>query len=95
MHLGFDEVSDIELNSAFERFKTLADKKKDVTDDDIRMLVTDESLNQDKTYELVALQISDCSNGVPTAAVSIKFQDQVMTDAAIGDGTMDAIFKHR
>ena len=92
-HLGFDKVTDEELNAAFERFKVLADKKKDVSDDDIRMLITDEALNQDKTYELVGLQISDCSNGVPTAAVSIKFQDQIMQDAAIGDGTMDAIFK--
>jgi len=92
-HLGFDKVSDEELNAAFERFKVLADKKKDVSDDDIRMLITDESLNQDKTYELDALQISDCSSGVPTAAVAIKFQDKIMRDAAIGDGTMDAIFK--
>jgi len=92
-HLGFDKVSDEELNAAFERFKILADKKKDVSDDDIRMLITDESLNQIKTYQLEALQISDCSNGVPTAAVAIKFQDQIMRDAAIGDGTMDAIFK--
>ena len=92
-HLGFDKVSDEELNAAFDRFKILADKKKDVTDDDVRMLITDEALNQDKTYELVGLQISDCSNGIPTAAVSIKFEDHIMKDAAIGDGTMDAIFK--
>ncbi|NVJ53175.1 MAG: 2-isopropylmalate synthase [Campylobacteraceae bacterium] len=91
--LGFDKVSEQELNSAFEKFKILADKKKDVTDDDIRMLITDESLNQDKIYELVGLQISDCSNGVPTAAVSIKHDDKVLTDANIGNGTMDAIFK--
>ncbi|RXJ99094.1 2-isopropylmalate synthase [Arcobacter sp. CECT 8986] len=91
--LGFDKVSDEELNSAFEKFKVLADKKKDVTDDDVRMLITDESLNQDKIYELDALQISDCSNGVPTAAVSIKFNDELLTDANIGNGTMDAIFK--
>jgi 2-isopropylmalate synthase len=93
VHMGFDKVSDEELNSAFDRFKLLADKKKDVTDDDIRMLITDESLNQDKTYELVGLQISDCTAGVPTAAVAIKYKDQIMKDAAIGDGTMDAIFK--
>ncbi len=92
-HLGFDNVTDEELNAAFERFKILADKKKEITDDDVRMLITDESLNTDKTYELMGLQISDCSNGIPTAAVSIKFQDQIMKDAAIGDGTMDAIFK--
>ena len=93
VHLGFDKVSDEELNAAFEKFKNLADKKKDVTDDDIRMLITDESLNQDKTYELVGLQISDCTEGVPMAAVAIKFKDQIIKDAAIGDGTMDAIFK--
>ena len=92
-HLGFDKVPDDELNAAFDRFKLLADKKKDVTDDDIRMLITDESLNQDKTYELVGLQISDCTAGVPTAAVAIKFKDEIIKDAAIGDGTMDAIFK--
>lgn len=92
-HMGFDKVSDEELNSAFDRFKLLADKKKDVTDDDVRMLITDESLNQDKTYELVGLQISDCTAGVPTAAVAIKYKDQIIKDAAIGDGTMDAIFK--
>lgn len=92
-HLGFDKVSDEELNSAFNRFKVLADKKKEVTDDDIRMLITDESLNQDKTYELVGLQISDCSNGMPMAAVSIKHNDSIMRDANIGEGTMDSIFK--
>ncbi|MFA7084934.1 MAG: 2-isopropylmalate synthase [Arcobacteraceae bacterium] len=92
-HLGFDTVTEAELNAAFERFKLLADKKKDVTDDDIRMLITDESLNSVKTYELMGLQISDCSNGVPTAAVSIKFKEEIMSDAAIGNGTMDAIFK--
>src|SRR5574344_269470 len=91
--LGFDSVSDDELNAAFERFKTLADKKKDITDDDVRMLITDEALNHDKIYELVGLQISDCSNGMPMAAVSIKYKDEIIKDAALGDGTMDAIFK--
>lgn len=91
--LGFDKVSDSELNSAFERFKILADKKKEITDDDVRMLITDEALNHDKTYELIGLQISDCSNGMPMAAVTIKHNDEILKDAAIGDGTMDAIFK--
>jgi len=91
--LGFDNVSTEELNSAFDRFKVLADKKKDITDDDVRMLITDEALNQDKIYELIGLQISDCSGGLPMAAVSIKFEDKILKDAALGDGTMDAIFK--
>ena len=91
--LGFDTIEEDSLNKAFERFKFLADKKKEIVDDDIRMLITDEALNHTKTFELIALQISDCSNGVPSAAVTIKHNDIEITDAGIGDGAMDAIFK--
>jgi 2-isopropylmalate synthase len=91
--LGFDTISDESLNHAFERFKILADKKKEIVDDDIRMLITDEAINDTKIYELVALQIADCSKGVPSAAVTIKYDDKEITDAGIGDGTIDAIFK--
>ena len=92
-NLGFDTVTDTELNTAFEEFKILADKKKEITDDDIRMLITDESLNQDQTYELIDLQISDCTNGFPMAAIAIKHNGDILKDANIGSGTMDAIFK--
>jgi 2-isopropylmalate synthase len=91
--LGFDNISEEVLNQVFERFKLLADKKKVIVDDDIRMLMTDEAINHTKTYELISLQISDCSNGVPSAAVTIKHNDIEITDAGIGDGAMDAIFK--
>ena len=91
--MGFDTISDEQLNKAFERFKLLCDKKKEIVDDDVRMIITDEKLSSNVVYELVSLQISDCSNGVPSAAVSIKYEDEIITDAAIGDGTIDAIFK--
>jgi len=91
--LGFSDIVDDELNTAFERFKLLCDKKKDIADDDIRMIVTDEKLNNNKTYEIMAVQISDCSDGVPSAVVKIKHNDEIIVDASIGDGAMDAIFK--
>jgi 2-isopropylmalate synthase len=91
--LGFDSISDEEINRAFERFKILADKKKDIFDEDIRMLITDETTNIPKYYELDALQLNDCSNGVPTATISIKHNDEVITDASIGNGSIDSIFK--
>lgn len=62
-------------------------------DDDVRMIVTDEKLNHNKTYEITAVQISDCSNGVPSAVVTIKHDNKEITEASIGDGAMDAIFK--
>ena len=90
--LGF-ELSDEDLNKAFERFKMLADKKKEIYDDDLRMLIANEITNIPQTYELVGLQIADCSGGVPSAAVKIRHEGEELLDAGIGDGTMDAIFK--
>ncbi len=92
-HLGFSDICNDELNAAFTRFKILCDKKKEIMDDDIRMIISDEKLNNNKTYEITAVQISDCSQGFPSAVVSIKHQDKIITDAGIGDGAMDAIFK--
>jgi 2-isopropylmalate synthase len=58
------------------------------------MLITDEKLSKNVQYELISLQVSDCSGGVPCAAICIKFNGKKYTDAAIGDGTIDAIFKN-
>ncbi len=90
--LGF-EVNDDDLNNAFERFKEIADKKKEIYDDDVRALMTSQMTAVNKAFELVSLQLMDCSAGVPSAAVTIKHEDTVTTDAAIGDGTIDAVFK--
>ncbi len=91
--LGFDDIKDKELNSAFDRFKLLCDKKKNILDEDIRMIITDEKLSVEQVYELVSLQLSDFSGGVPSAVVSIKYNGKIITDAAIGNGTIDAVFK--
>jgi 2-isopropylmalate synthase len=90
--LGF-ELSSENLNHAFNRFKELADKKKDIYDDDLRALVTSQMSNVNKEFELIRLQLMDCSSGVPSAAITIKHNNMEITDAGIGDGTIDAIFK--
>jgi 2-isopropylmalate synthase len=91
--MGLDNISDEELNKSFERFKLLCDKKKEIIDEDIRMIITDEKLNTNQVYELISLQIADCSSGFPTAAVRIRYNDETITDAAVGEGTIDAIFQ--
>jgi 2-isopropylmalate synthase len=95
--LGFS-LGDEELNTTFEAFKTLADKKKEIYDDDIRALVTSEMTSIHKAFELVAMQLMDSTGGVPSAAVTIKHtkesgEVEEKTDAGIGDGTIDAVFK--
>jgi 2-isopropylmalate synthase len=90
--LGF-KLEKEALNASFERFKILADKKKVIYDDDLRALVTNEMTKATQIFELVSLQIMDCSNGVPSAAICIKRDGKKILDASIGNGTMDAIFK--
>ena len=90
--LGY-KLTEEELNHSFARFKLLADKKKEIFDDDLRAIITDEIVQVPKTYELVNLQINDCMHGMPSAAVCIRRDEEEITDAGIGNGTMDAIFK--
>lgn len=91
--LGY-HLSGDELNEAFGRFKMLADKKKEIFDDDLRAIATEEITKISETFKLITLQLSDCNpGGVPNAAVTIRYDDKEITDAAIGNGTMDAVFK--
>jgi 2-isopropylmalate synthase len=90
--LGFNLSKD-ELDEAFLKFKKLADKKKEIYDEDIIAILNDTMDSTPKTYELISLQLSDCSDGMPSAAAKIKFEDKVFVDAAIGEGTIDAVFK--
>ena len=90
--LGFNLSKD-ELDEAFLKFKKLADKKKEIYDEDIIAILNDTMDRTPKTYELVSLQLNDCSDGMPSAAAKIKFEDKVFVDAAIGEGTIDAVFK--
>ena len=90
--LGY-ELNKDDLNKAFARFKLLADRKKEIFDEDIIAIVNDELINDKKIYELISLQLNDCSNGLASAAACVKFENREITDAAIGEGTIDAVFK--
>jgi len=91
--LGFNLKND-EIDEAFGRFKILADAKKEIFDDDIRALVSSEIAKVKEVFKLVSLQLSDCNpGGIANSAVTIAFDGKEITDAAIGNGTMDSIFK--
>lgn len=90
--LGFT-LEDTALNASFERFKILADKKKDIYDDDLRALVTNEMTKATQVYKLISLQLMDFSEGTPSSVVKIQKDDEMIVEAGIGEGTIDAIFK--
>ena len=91
--LGY-ELSGEELEHAFNQFKILADKKKDIYDQDIEALIQDEKSEVPHIYELDSLSISCGPNAVPTAGVRLRVgKDKIVDDATIGDGPIDALFK--
>jgi 2-isopropylmalate synthase len=91
--LGY-ELSDEELEHTFNQFKILADKKKDIYDQDIEAIIQDEKSEIPHIYELDSLSISCGPNTVPTAGVRLRVgKDKIVDDATIGDGPIDALFK--
>lgn len=90
--LGF-ELGDNALQEAFDRFKRLADKKKQVFEDDLIALVEDEVLRANEHMRLGALQVSSAMGGGSSCTLSITMDGQDITGTAEGNGAVDAIFK--
>lgn len=91
--LGYD-LNDELLNTAFAKFKDLADKKKNVSDEDILALIEEKLITTPEYFALDALQVTYGNQAVPTATVRIHTDDGRMLDeVAIGNGSVDAIYK--
>ncbi len=91
--LGYS-LSDEDLNHAFIAFKELADKKKEVTDRDIEFVIAQELRTASEVYHLDRVQVSCGDEGIPTASVRLIGPDgQVLADAALGAGPVDAVYK--
>jgi 2-isopropylmalate synthase len=90
--LGYD-LKDEELVQIFERFKKLADKKKEIADADLEALISDELYQPREIYRLDGLQVACGTMGMPTATVRLIGPDeQRHVHAAIGTGPVDAAY---
>ncbi|HVN05590.1 MAG TPA: 2-isopropylmalate synthase, partial [Bryobacteraceae bacterium] len=90
--LGF-ALSPEELNEAYEKFLTVADKKQEVFDEDLMALLRDEMRPATETYKLEYLHIYSGTSAIPTATVRLRIAGEVREGAAIGDGPVDAACK--
>ncbi|QEX15910.1 2-isopropylmalate synthase [Hypericibacter terrae] len=90
--LGF-ELGDNAIEEAFRRFKDLADKKKDVFDEDIVALVDDEVVRSNESIRFVSLQVVCGSKGPQQADLELEIDGVVKQTRALGDGPVDATFK--
>jgi 2-isopropylmalate synthase len=89
--LGYN-LSEAELQKAYEAFLLLADKKKEVFDDDLRVLMGDEIYSEKQLYELQYLHVNAGTDMIPTATVKIKSDTETFQESSTGDGPVDATF---
>ena len=91
--LGVSFSSEEDLNSAFKRFKELADKKHEIFDDDLQALVTDATGNESERYCLLSLKVCSETGEVPQARVTVCDGGIECHGESRGDGPVDAAFK--
>lgn len=90
--LGYD-LDDEKLNRAFDRFKALADLKKEVFDEDLDAIVADEVLTTEEKYKLSHITVTCGSFAVATATVQMEIDGLQVRTAELGDGPVDATLK--
>ncbi|MDD4910571.1 MAG: 2-isopropylmalate synthase [Candidatus Omnitrophica bacterium] len=81
------------INEIFKNFKRLADKKKEVYDDDLIALVEEETAQKKKAYELISVRVVTGTDIVPEATVRIKYRKKIHEARSSGDGPVDACYK--
>lgn len=91
-HLGF-ELDDVELNRCFEEFKALADRKKEMYDQDIEAIIMNVDSTKTGPWSIAELHITAGTGAIAAAALRLQHSDgQEISEAAVGDGPVAAAF---
>jgi 2-isopropylmalate synthase len=90
--LGYD-LSKEDMDKAFVRFKALADRKKEIFDEDLDAIVADEIIRVPEKVKLLQMSVSSGSFAAPTATVEMEVNGKVKKTAVMGDGPVDATFR--
>ena len=91
--LGIELESEEALNAAFARFKELADKKREIFDEDLHALVSDEMTLATEQYKFISQKIHTETGELPTAEIVFSVNGSEHRATANGSGPVDAIFK--
>ena len=90
--LGY-KLKEKDFQKTYERFLLLADKKKEVFDEDLEAIVEDEVFIIPETYELNYIHTVSGNKTIPTATIRLKRGKKIVEEAACGDGPVDAAYK--
>lgn len=87
--LGF-ELSEDEVEKAFTRFKELADKKAEITDNDLEAIIADQARTAEEVFKLDYIDTSSGTGKMPTATIRLRRNGDLIENTATGDGQVDA-----
>jgi 2-isopropylmalate synthase len=91
--LGISFETKDDFNQAFVRFKDLADKKREIFDEDLQALVSDVQIAaEDDAITVIDLEVTTKTGQLPAAKICINYKDKDHQSEASGDGAVDAIF---
>ena len=90
--LGY-KLSETEINHAFERFKRLADHKKEIYEEDLEVIISEEIAKIDQQFVLTSLLIESGTGKVPTAVVELEIGGRSVKQNGTGDGPVDAVYR--
>ncbi len=90
--LGF-HLSSQQLEEAFVRFKQIADKKKNIFDDDLMTIVEDQIRVVKPLWKLESFVVNSGTDIAPKATVKLKKKGKIFEGLSSGDGPVDACFK--
>lgn len=92
--LGYDHLSEDDVNAAFEKFKQLCDKKKEIFDEDLYAIVDEQTDRvKDEAFALSYMGVSTGTGSIPTATVRVNQRGNELVQAGVGEGPLDALFK--
>tara|TARA_B100000214_G_scaffold287088_1_gene216685 strand:- start:179 stop:1411 length:1233 start_codon:yes stop_codon:yes gene_type:complete len=91
--LGYVGVTDDIIQTAFGKFKVLADKKKHIYDEDIAAIVDDSLVSEDNVIKLKSLKVFAGTGEPQKAEMTLEVFGEVKKASETGDGPVDAIFK--
>ena len=85
-------LDDGQLDRSFARFKDLADRKIQLTDQDLQAIVTEEvGAGSEENLTLEAIQVGGGTHLAPTATVKLRRGEEIFEESAMGDGMIDAV----
>ncbi|MDE1920374.1 MAG: 2-isopropylmalate synthase [Candidatus Omnitrophica bacterium] len=90
--LGID-LPEVDLDKAFARFKDLADKKKEIYDEDLAAIVEDQGHMAHVAYSLADLISTSGTNIAPEVTVTVLYKGKKRSQRSTGDGPVDACYK--